>query len=131
MNSISSIRRVALALFGLVAALLLASACSSSGGSKSASGGGSSTGGGSAASGNTVEVVNFSFEPQNLDVKVGTKVTWKFEDSAAHNVAAKDDSFKSEDLKKGQEYSYTFNKAGTYDYYCTIHQYMTGSVTAK
>lgn len=117
MNSISSIRRAALALVGLVAALLLASACSSSGGK--------------AASGDTVQVVNFSFEPQNLSVKTGTTVTWKFQDSAAHNVAAKDNSFKSPDLKKGQSYSYTFTKAGTYSYYCTIHQYMTGTVTVK
>ncbi len=132
MKNLSSIRRVALALLGLLAALLLVSACSSSGGGKSSSSGGSSSGGGgSAASTNAVDVVNFSFDPKDITVKTGTKVTWTFKDSAAHNVAAKDNSFKSDDLKNGQTYSYTFNTAGKYDYYCTIHQYMTGTVTVK
>ena len=107
--------------------LTLISACgptpkkSSGGGGKSAS-----------ASGSTiVHVKNFAFDPQKLSVTKGTKVTWKFEDSAAHNVLAGDKSFTSKDLKSGGTYSFTFTKPGTYQYICGIHQYMTGSVTVK
>jgi plastocyanin len=108
------------------AAILLTAAtgCSSS----SAPTGGSSTVSGGPA---TVTVQNFSFNPGDLTVKTGTKVTWKFEDSVQHNVTAGDKSFKSNDESKGGSYSFTFNKAGSYDYTCTIHPQMHGSVTVK
>ena len=112
-------------LTGLLTVLVLVAACSSS--KKAASGGGGST---APASGSiTVQVKDFSFEPQNITVTTGTKVTWMFDDSAKHNVTAKDNSFKSTDLAAGGSFSYTFNSKGTYDYLCTIHQYMTGTVT--
>ena len=110
----------------LVAVVALSAACSSS--TKTSGGGGTSA---STGGSNAVAVKNFSFEPQKLSVPVGTKVTWTFDDSAKHNVTASDQSFKSTDLSSGATYSFTFNKAGTYNYICTIHQYMTGSVTVK
>ncbi|MEO8887854.1 MAG: cupredoxin family copper-binding protein [Jatrophihabitantaceae bacterium] len=92
-----------------------------------------STGGATTASSKavTIDVKNFSFNPQTVSVATGTKVTWDFQDSVNHNVTANDKSFKSKDLGKGGSYSYTFNKAGSYSYLCTIHQYMTGTVTVK
>ena len=75
-----------------------------------------------------MDVKNFAFSPKSLSVAVGTKVTWTFDDDVLHNVTASDSSFKSADLSSGKTYSYTFNKAGTYNYICTIHQYMTGTV---
>ena len=66
-----------------------------------------------------------------MTVAVGTKVTWKFEDSAAHTVKANDGSFSSPPMKSGQTFSYTFTKAGTFPYICSIHQYMTGTITVK
>ena len=110
----------------LMAALVLTSACGptpnkSGGGGKAASATGSTT----------VHVKNFSFDPQKLSVTKGTKVTWKFEDSSDHTVTASDKSFKSGNLKSGGTYSFTFTKPGVYQYICSIHQYMTGSVTVK
>lgn len=104
---------------------LLASCSSSGGGTKTSSSPATS------ATGNTVDVKNFSFNPSSLSVSKGTKVTWKFDDSAAHNVTASDSSFKSTDLSSGGSYSFTFNTAGTYSYICTIHQYMKGTITVK
>jgi plastocyanin len=87
---------------------------------------------GSTASGTaTVEIKNFAFSPANLTVAKGTKVTWKFEDSAAHTVKADDGSFTSPALSGGKTYSYTFTKTGTFKYICSIHQYMTATVTVK
>lgn len=113
-------------LSAILTVVALTSACGpepkkGGGGGKSASASGSAT----------VNVKNFSFAPQNLTVTKGTKVTWKFEDSADHNVLASDKSFKSTDLKSGATYAFTFNTPGKYSYICGIHQYMTGSVTVK
>ena len=73
---------------------------------------------------------NFSFSPGNLTVQPGTKVTWKFEDDTAHNVTSDDKTFSSKTMQTGS-YSYTFNAAGKYSYFCSIHQYMKGTVTVQ
>lgn len=119
-------RRLLGSLTALLAALVVTSACGSTP-SKSGGGGKSSSASGSV----TVQVKDFTFNPKTLTVTKGTKVTWKFEDSADHNVLAGDMSFKSPDLKSGGTYSFTFNKPGTYQYICGIHQYMTATVTVK
>ncbi|MBC6447483.1 hypothetical protein [Actinokineospora xionganensis] len=49
----------------------------------------------------TARVDQFTFRPQSLTVPVGTKVIWRIEDSAEHNVTAIDKSFGSEDLGDG------------------------------
>jgi plastocyanin len=108
------------ALAALLAVVLVASACSSS--KKSSA---------SSSSPNTVNVKNFSFQPGSLTVPVGTKVTWKFDDSAQHALKANDSSFTSNPLSSGQTYSFTFSKAGTYSYICSIHTYMKGTVVVQ
>lgn len=113
--------------------LSLAAGCSNSspsGGAKS-SGGSTASGGGAGAGGHTVDIKGFAFKPMMLSVPVGTKVTWKFDDSAKHTVVADDKSFKSSAMSGGQTYSFTFAKAGTYSYLCSIHPYMKGTVVVK
>jgi plastocyanin len=126
------------ALLGGVAACGSSGAGSSTGpsGMASMSGMGSMSGmpmgSSSEASGTaTIDVKNFAFSPMNLTVTKGTKVTWKFEDSAQHTVKANDGSFSSPALSGGKTYSFTFDKAGTYPYICSIHQYMTATITVK
>jgi plastocyanin len=119
--------RLLAGLSALLTVVALTSACGPE--PKKAGGGGGKSA--SASGSTTVHVKNFSFDPQNLTVSKGTKVTWTFEDSTDHNVAASDKSFKSKDLKSGGTYSFTFNTAGKYAYICTIHQYMSGSVTVQ
>jgi plastocyanin len=115
----------------VVAAAAAVGVLTACGGSKPGGGGGS-TGNRSASGGSpaTVVVKNFSFMPGNLSVAKGTTVTWKFEDDAAHNVTAKDSSFMSKDLQSGS-YSHRFTTPGRYSYLCTIHQYMTGTITVR
>jgi len=88
------------------------------------------TGPAGGASTDTIEVKDFAFKPDMATVKAGTKVTWVFKDGAAHNVAPKGASepTKSPDLKDGATYSFTFTKPGMVEYFCGIHEYMTGSV---
>jgi len=76
-----------------------------------------------------VDIKDMAFSPADITVAVGTTVTWTNNDDDAHTVAAKDDSFHSGSLAKGQSFRYTFTKAGTYDYLCSIHPFMVASVT--
>jgi plastocyanin len=86
-------------------------------------------GGTPASSANTVDIQNFAFSPDTLSVPAGTTVTWTNLDSTAHTVTADNGAFNSDDLPTGQTYSFTFNTPGTYAYHCSIHPYMTGTVT--
>jgi plastocyanin len=91
------------------------------------------TSGGSTApsGGSTVEIANFMFTPMTLTVSVGTTVTWKFDDSTPHTVAADDKSFISPPMSNGQTYTHTFATAGTVKYHCSIHPFMTGVIVVK
>lgn len=91
-----------------------------------------SRGGASAApvAGNTVAIKNFAFAPATLTVKTGTKVTWINQDTDAHTVTSQNGGpLRSAALSTGKSYSYTFTKAGSYAYVCTIHPFMTAKVT--
>lgn len=91
------------------------------------------TGGSPAApvAGNAVQIMNFAFAPAALTVKAGTTVTWTNKDSDAHTVTSQGSGgpLASAALSTGQSYSYTFTKPGTYAYLCTIHPFMTATVT--
>ena len=69
-----------------------------------------------------------SFSPNPVEVKVGETVTWVNDDSGRHTVTSKDDVFESELMGKGQSFSYTFDKAGEYPYFCSPHPGMVGTV---
>ena len=78
-----------------------------------------------------VTIDNFSFGPQTLTVPVGATVTWTNHDDIPHTVVSTDGVFKSKVRDTDETFSYTFAKAGTYPYYCTIHPKMTGQVVVK
>jgi plastocyanin len=64
-------------------------------------------------------------------VKAGTTVTWTNNDSTTHHVASDTGVFDSGNLSPNTTFSYTFNNAGTFPYYCTIHTYMTGTIIVQ
>ena len=72
-----------------------------------------------------VRVIDNSFEPEQMEIEVGDTVTWQFEGGVAHNVVH--DDFASELMKDG-EFEHTFEEAGTFDYTCTVHAGMDGTV---
>jgi amicyanin len=78
-----------------------------------------------------VTIQNFAYSPATLTVPVGTTVTWTNEDSVRHTVTTRTSLFDSGLLSQGQTFSYTFNQKGTYDYYCTVHPYMTGKIIVE
>jgi plastocyanin len=75
-----------------------------------------------------VRVDNFTFGPDTLTVPVNTTVTWVNKDDVPHVIASNDGLFKSKALDTDDKYSYTFTKAGTYSYYCSIHPKMVGKI---
>jgi plastocyanin len=78
-----------------------------------------------------VKIDNFSFGPVLLTVAPGTKVTWTNRDDIPHTIVADDKTFKSKPLDTDETFSYTFDKPGTYPYFCSIHPHMTGQVVVK
>ncbi len=79
----------------------------------------------------SVAIKNFAFAPASVTVKVGTTVTWTNQDTDAHTVTSQNNAgpLNSQALNTGQGYSYTFTAPGTYSYLCTIHPFMTATVT--
>jgi len=106
------------------AATLLMTVFAACGGESDSSGG--ATGEGGAAQ--TVVIKNFKFEPANLKVAPGAKITVKNEDGAAHTVTASDGSFDTGNIEAKAQKEITVSKSGQVSYRCDIHQYMTGVI---
>ena len=85
---------------------------------------------GPAVATNAVSITNFSFSPAAITVPVGTTVTWTNNDEEPHTVFSSTGGMKSAVLASHQStYVFTFTKPGTFDYQCTIHPFMHGTVT--
>jgi plastocyanin len=87
-----------------------------------------SSAGPAAATGDQVTIDNFAFAPATLTVKAGSTVTWTNKDEEPHTVAASDGSFHSPGMGTGATFSHTFSTPGKFDYVCSIHPSMHGSV---
>ena len=78
-----------------------------------------------------VKIDNFVFGPETITIPVGATVTWTNKDDIPHTSVSTDGVFKSKVLDTDEKFSHTFDKAGTYPYYCTIHPKMTGKVVVQ
>jgi plastocyanin len=78
-----------------------------------------------------IKIDNFTFAPATVTIHVGDAVRWTNHDDIPHNVVSEDKSFKSEVLDTDENFGYTFTKAGTYSYYCSIHPRMTGKIVVQ
>jgi plastocyanin len=85
----------------------------------------------STGGGDSVEIAEFQFEPEEITVPAGTSITFTNRDAAAHTATADDSSFDTEELGKGDSARTTFNDPGTYPYYCRFHVFMKGSVVVE
>lgn len=85
----------------------------------------------SAVATDSVTIRDYAFGPTSIKVKKGTKVTWTNQDQVEHTVTTQSGSptmFDSGLFGKDKTFSYTFEKTGTYQYYCIPHQYMKATV---
>lgn len=83
-----------------------------------------------------VAMQNFAFVPQTNVVQVGDTVTWTNEDNVPHTVTAgtrdaPSDMFDSGQIAPGETFTFTFEEAGAYDYFCSIHSGMAGTVIVE
>jgi plastocyanin len=78
-----------------------------------------------------VKIDNFAFAPQRIVVQAGTTVTWTNADDAPHTVASSSKVFKSGALDTEDKFSFTFATPGTYEYFCSLHPHMTGTVVVE
>lgn len=75
--------------------------------------------------------------PLNLEIPVGTTVTWVNDDSVPHNIQSQDDYgkvidiFNSPPLNTGDKFSHTFEEGGIYKYHCSWHPWRVGLVTVN
>ncbi len=78
-----------------------------------------------------MEIANFTFSQKTITVPVGTTVIWYNSDSTSHTVTTIDPLFDSGTIPTGETFNYTYEQTGTYEYFCTIHPYMTATVIVE
>ena len=114
--------RAAIVLVGVAA---IVGACSSPAAPATAAAGSSSA----------IDISGFAFKTTALDVTKGSTVTWSNKDGTTHTVSSgtpptKDGTFDGQ-VVAGGSFSVTFNDPGTFSYFCSIHNSMTGTITVK
>jgi len=72
-----------------------------------------------------------AFVPNPITITVGTTVQWTNNDNIAHDVTSQNNLFFSGNLNPGATYTHTFQSAGSFPYYCTIHPLMVGTITVQ
>jgi plastocyanin len=117
-----------LAALAILAVMAVAAACGSAGATTTASPIPTAAG---SPNGTVVTISGFAFLPRKIEIRPGTTVTWTNNDAVTHTVTSTDGlavgakttfTFGSDALGQGQTFSFTFDKAGTYFYECTIHK---------
>jgi len=126
-------------LLACMALGLVAAGCGDDDDDDGGGGGGAETteqpaGGGDGGGGGGTEVSEegTAFKPAEVTVSAGDTVTWTNNDSVAHDVTA--DSFSSGEpggMAPGDNFKHTFQEAGTFDYVCTVHPGMEGTVVVE
>jgi len=79
----------------------------------------------------TIDIRDFAYHPAQTEIAVGTTVTWTNSDTVPHTATATDRTFDSGILDPGKSYSFTFEKAGTFDYACLVHPQMKGTIIVR
>jgi plastocyanin len=82
------------------------------------------------------EKIDRCYIPSQIVINSGEQVTWINEDSAFHSVTSgfyeePSELFDSGHLDPYQSFTFDFDKKGTYDYFCTLHPWMSGQVIVE
>ena len=83
-----------------------------------------------------VNIDKMAYETPEITIKAGESVTWTNLEVMPHNVefaagVAGDEKVRGDMLKKGETWTMQFNEPGTYDYHCTPHPFMRGTVVVE
>ena len=83
------------------------------------------------------ENTNSCFSPADITINAGDTIEWNNVDTSIHTATSGSPSegpsgvFNSELIGIGESYAFTFEEAGSYDYFCLLHPWMAGSVTVN
>jgi plastocyanin len=77
-----------------------------------------------------------AYDPNPVQAKAGDTVTWTNNDSTPHTATSGQDgkpngTFDFSTMAQGKSFSFTFDKAGEYPYFCTLHPNMVGTVSVS
>jgi plastocyanin len=86
-----------------------------------------------AAAPSQIVIHDYTFVPAEMTVQRGTTVTWINQDSDAHTITSNPgpERFASPGLGPGDRFTFTFRKAGTYRYTCSLHPFMHGTIVVR
>jgi plastocyanin len=79
----------------------------------------------------TVTIDNFTFNPPALTVRPGATVTWINQDDIPHTIASTTRTFRSKALDTDDRFSFTFATPGVYEYFCSLHPHMKGTIIVR
>lgn len=87
----------------------------------------------SSTDGSEVSIAGFLFEPDSIEVEVGTEVTWTNQDEILHTITAGEPGgapggFEGETPEAGSTFAHVFEESGTFPYFCARHEHMRGEV---
>lgn len=129
-------------------AIVIVTACGGSSDNSTTTGPGNNPGPGTGpANPNTVSLVDSSFNPTSLAIKVGQTVTWVWaacsdttsgygygngQSCISHQIQFDDGSGTQSPMQNTGTFNRTFTAAGTFKYHCTVHgSYMSGQITVQ
>lgn len=125
MKSVSRLSRTVVALAALQLVLACAMALMRGGQTVSAAA--------ATAARPAITISHYSFQPGALTVAAGSTVTWINKDDDVHTIKSTDgpEAFSSPALDNGNRFGFTFHRAGTYHYICSVHPYMHGVIVVR
>jgi len=83
-----------------------------------------------AAQTHVVVIDGVRYEPASITVKRGDTVVWRNNDPFPHTVTAAK-QFDSGSIAAGGQWKYVARKPGTFEYLCTLHPNMTGTLVVQ
>ena len=78
-----------------------------------------------------VRIQGMQFRADRVEIGAGTTVEWRNDDPLVHTVTSADGAFQSGPIEPGSVWRHTFEKAGSYAFYCTPHPFMRGVVVVR
>jgi plastocyanin len=86
---------------------------------------------GAGAGTHTIVMEGVGYQPAKITVNVGDKVVWANKDPFPHTATAVDKTFDSREIAAAKTWTYTAKKKGTFEYICTYHPTMKGTLVVK
>jgi plastocyanin len=78
-----------------------------------------------------IDIFDYKYHPTDVSVPRGAEVTWVNDDKAPHTATERNSGWDTGVLGEGEGVLIRFSRPGAYEYYCTIHPYMSAKITVR